>query len=382
MSAGARVLLAWELGGNLGHVMPLLGAARELRRHGHHVAFALRDLSNALLIAREGFEYFAAPVPPRTPRRGPYASYAAMLAGEAFPSAQAAATAALAWRSILHATRADLLVADHAPLALLAARGEKVRVAGFGTPFSIPVAGRPLALFAKDAPQADEEKLLARLNEALDLLHAPRLECAADLYRVDAVLARTLAETDCFAPRPDGDYVSPTLEDSGAAVPAWPEGDGPRVLAYLSPGEWLSRTCDAMAERGVRGIVCAPKGNEELMRPGVLVTSEHCRFSELIDQADAVICHGGHNTVVGSLLAGKPLVMIPQHMEQALTSARVVALGAGVMPSGKPATRVLARCLDFVGPAASARAVAARMAARYRESKAPPAHVRMEALLG
>jgi UDP:flavonoid glycosyltransferase YjiC (YdhE family) len=311
-----------------------------------------------------------------------------MLSGEAFPSAQAAAAAALAWRSILRATRADLLVADHAPLALLAARGEKIKVATFGTPFSMPMAGRPLPLFGKDAPQADETKLLARLNAALDALRAPRLEGAADLYRVDAALARTIAETDCFAPRPAADYVAPTLEDSGPAVPAWPEGGGPRVLAYLTPGELLHSACEALAAHHARGIVCVPKGNEkladELARPGLLVTSEHCRFSELIEQADAVVCHGGHNTVVGSLLAGKPLVMIPQHMEQAMTAARVVALGAGVVPAGKPAARVLTRCLEYVDPASAAQASASRLAARYRrkDTAGRPAADRLAALLG
>ena len=41
------VLLAWELGGGLGHFMNLRPLAEGLRRRGHRVVAALRDLSVA-----------------------------------------------------------------------------------------------------------------------------------------------------------------------------------------------------------------------------------------------------------------------------------------------------------------------------------------------
>ena len=46
-----RVLIAWELGGNLGHVVALTAVARELREWGHHVMFSLRDLPHADRVA-------------------------------------------------------------------------------------------------------------------------------------------------------------------------------------------------------------------------------------------------------------------------------------------------------------------------------------------
>jgi UDP:flavonoid glycosyltransferase YjiC (YdhE family) len=64
-----RVLIAWELGGNMGHVVALTAVARELRERGHRVAFALRDLTHADVIARQGFRFFPAPTPLLTTRR-------------------------------------------------------------------------------------------------------------------------------------------------------------------------------------------------------------------------------------------------------------------------------------------------------------------------
>src|SRR5437870_405841 len=128
----SRVLIAWELGGNLGHVVYLRAVASALREQGHHVMFALRDLSKAAMLARAGFAFLPAPAPVRTRRSGTYASYAAMLGGEVFPSAEAALVGALAWRSIFAAAQPQLLLADHAPIALLAARGTGIRTAVLG----------------------------------------------------------------------------------------------------------------------------------------------------------------------------------------------------------------------------------------------------------
>ena len=43
----ADIFLAWELGGGMGHVVPLSQLTQALVRHGHRVHLALRDLSGA-----------------------------------------------------------------------------------------------------------------------------------------------------------------------------------------------------------------------------------------------------------------------------------------------------------------------------------------------
>ena len=41
------MLLAWELGGNYGHLVALRALARELKRQGHTCTFAVRGLGSA-----------------------------------------------------------------------------------------------------------------------------------------------------------------------------------------------------------------------------------------------------------------------------------------------------------------------------------------------
>ena len=372
----ARVLLAWELGGNLGHVVTLLAVARELRARGHKVMFALRDLTHAGHIARDGFTFLPAPAQLHQRRIATYASYAAMLAGEVFPSANATLVGALAWRSILRATRPELLIADHAPIALLAARGEKLRTATLGAPFTIPLAGAPLPVFLKEGRAAapeEEARLLKRLNAALDALRAPRVDAVSDLYRTDATMVRTLPELDCFGPRPAGSYVSPFGSDAGEEVPAWPRAGGQKALVYLKAGAWVRPVLETLARSGMSTVAYIDQGNTRrrtpLERPGLSVTHVPYKASEMIPQSDLVICHGNHGTVAATVLAGKPLLMLPNYVEQVLTAARVEKAGTGVIASGKPAAALVAECLEKLRPGAPVHARAARLAERYRAGR-------------
>ena len=367
----SRILMAWELGGNLGHVVTLLAVARELRARGRDVVFALRDLAHAGLIARDKFAFFPAPVPVQGRRPHAYPSYAALLAGAMFPSAKAALVGALAWRSILRATRPHLLIADHAPMALLAARGLKLRTATLGVPFSIPVAGAALPVFLKghaDAP-AEEERLLKRLNAALNALRAPRLEVVSDLYRTDATMVRTLPELDCFGPRPPASYVPPEAADASEAAPDWPGEKSQKALVYLQAGAWVRPVLETLARRGVSTIAYIggldKQRSKPVVRPGLHVSNVPFKASVLVRQADIVVCHGGHGMVTAAVLAGKPLVVLPSHLEQALTAQRVEKLGIGFIASGKADPAPLARCWQGVEPGAPAHARAAKLAARY-----------------
>ncbi len=58
----ARFLLAWELGGNLGHLAHLLPVALSLHELGHEVMFCVRDFADAApSIAKQKFTVLHAP---------------------------------------------------------------------------------------------------------------------------------------------------------------------------------------------------------------------------------------------------------------------------------------------------------------------------------
>ncbi|RAJ28168.1 glycosyltransferase [Pedobacter cryoconitis] len=51
---------------------------------------------------------------------------------------------------------------------------------------------------------------------------------------------------------------------------------------------------------------------------------------ELLPHLDAVVCHGGHNTVCETLMNGLPMVVIPIAYDQSHVAGRVVRVGAGL----------------------------------------------------
>ena len=63
--------------------------------------------------------------------------------------------------------------------------------------------------------------------------------------------------------------------------------------------------------------------------PNVLVR-ESVPQLELLSHLDAVVCHGGNNTVCESLLHGLPLVLAPIRDDQPIVAEQVVEAGAGL----------------------------------------------------
>lgn len=51
---------------------------------------------------------------------------------------------------------------------------------------------------------------------------------------------------------------------------------------------------------------------------------------DLLPHLDAVVCHGGHNTVCETLTAGLPMVVVPIAYDQSHVAGRVVRVGAGL----------------------------------------------------
>lgn len=78
----------------------------------------------------------------------------------------------------------------------------------------------------------------------------------------------------------------------------------------------------------VQAIVVAPPGTTPSPPPNVLVLG-HVPQLALLPHLDAVVSHGGHNTVAETLAHGLPLVVCPIRDDQPIIAAQVVAAGAG-----------------------------------------------------
>jgi zeaxanthin glucosyltransferase len=103
------------------------------------------------------------------------------------------------------------------------------------------------------------------------------------------------------------------------------------TLATGLAGGFYRRVADAVAplRAQLQAIVVGPP--EALPDPpeNVLVT-RHVPMLELLPEMDAVISHGGMNTVCEALAYGIPLVIAPIRHDQPVMASQVTAAGAGI----------------------------------------------------
>ncbi|MGW9629620.1 glycosyltransferase [Agromyces sp. NPDC055520] len=153
-------------------------------------------------------------------------------------------------------------------------------------------------------------------------------------------------------------YVGPILDDpSWAAETSWtpPAGDDPLVLVAMSSTfqnhvECLQRITDALGTLPVRGVVTTgPAVEPSALRAPVNVSVVASAPHRLVMQhASLVVTHGGHGTVIKTLAAGLPLVILHHGRDQADNAVRVTERGAGVAISRRSSSRRIARAVAEV----------------------------------
>src|SRR5471030_2903727 len=199
----ARVLCACEFGGDLGHVRRLVPVAIELRAMGHEVTVAFRDSAYLEIARAEGLESFIAPLlrAPRMVNPSPV-NFSDVLLNLGFDDRLGLAGALRAWRSFYDLIAPDVVVADYAPTALIAARHAGIACVTVGSGFSLPMlrdplpALRPWAAIDPAILRALDDRLVNSVRGALGATGVAATRHARDLFEAAAHLLCTFPEID------------------------------------------------------------------------------------------------------------------------------------------------------------------------------------------
>ena len=372
-------MLAWEMGADYGHVMRLATLARELAERGHAPTLALRDLSHAdALLGHDPVMVLQAPLWLGDVSGLPQpASFAETLLRLGFLHPTALTGLCRAWLSLIELCRPDALVCDYAPTALLATRGLGLPRISLGDGFCVPPRTQPMPTYRPWRPEPParvaqaEQHTLNGANAALAKLGQPPLRCLADLMEVDDEIITTSAEFDHYPGRVGGRYAGALPNPAQGVAPEWPLVDGPRVFAYIKPGTRdFEPVLKALRALDVSAVVHAPGVSTSLqhryLAANIRFSEQPLRMDDVCRECDIGICHAGANTTQALVTAGKPVLLLPTHVEQMMTSKAVQALGAGlVVDYERPAPdcrKLIKRLMDEPAFAAAAQAVAARHA--------------------
>jgi UDP:flavonoid glycosyltransferase YjiC (YdhE family) len=385
----SRFLLAWELGSGLGHAGHLIPLAHALRAAGHHAALALRDL-RILGSIDPGPEMpvFQAPFCIHTYENlaEPPLNYAEVLMRFGFLDANMLAAQIRGWRELARATGSEVMVADHAPSAILAARTLGLRCVVVGNGFTVPPFVsptpnmRPWLAVPEERLADSDRRVVDTINVALARFGTAPIAHLHELFAVDDIIFLDFPELDHYAKRPAADLARISMCGPVNATglqtisPVWPSlaGEqaggqaGKRIFAYLKPGyAHAAAVLQALVASGQPCVIYG-MGEGGAAAPRAPNLSYSSRLLDL-DQAgrECAICitHVGSSTST-LLQHGRPLMLLPMHLEQFLVGLRVAELGAGIVitPEEKQPDfgGALSRLLGEPGFAGRAAAFAAR----------------------
>lgn len=165
----------------------------------------------------------------------------------------------------------------------------------------------------------------------------------------------------------------------GMSRPVVPPGGRPRVLMsfgtlYSAPelvdpliGAVLALDVDLRVTLGLTS-----QASDYTSRGDRVQFASFTPLAELLSGVDAVVTHGGSGTVLGTLAAGLPMVVVPQGADQHINAELVADRGLGIaFPLGPVPPRAVADALGEVLAAPEYRAAATRTAEEIKRTPSP-----------
>ena len=389
-----RVLLAWEFGAGLAHVMLLAGVGRHLRvlSEDLELIYALRDPDAGRNIGLPVEEVVAAPL--MFPKPGfqtlktipSHSTFGGMIGEVVVGERQDSFRYFDEWSQLITSVKPDVIVADYAPVVTMLARGRVPTVAcGIGyslPPVNIPVF--PPVTKSVRPPLVSEEELLQRFNVLLEKMGAKTLDRLTQVNEADAYGLCTVPDLDPYANVPGREWLGAMLP---GGAPDMVDGHAGGLAYFHQKQQFEDSLIDGLIQSGVdiKAFMGEPlrRTRKRAQATGLHFSDEHFELQQAMPGRAIAIHSGSLGFSAAAAFAGVPQVMLPRHQEHYGNAHGVVARGAGVLlPPSKRTAAVLARTIREVAESETMRAAAQAFAVSLDPwRKADPARVIAERTL-
>lgn len=341
-----RIAVCLELGAGLGHLCRVEPVVRLLQRN----RAAITVVSPAGADSREvlgALDVELRPAPPHGPRAeqaaAPSHTYGQNLRRNGYGDEHWLADTLRRWVALLGELAPSLVVTEHAPAALLAARALDLPRAVLGTGFSlppdeVPMPGlQPWFRVPESYLQTAEAATVADVNRGLTAAGLPPIQAVRDIFAGARRFLCTVPELDHYGPRPSERYWGVAHSSPFSARPRWPSGGRPRIFFYLGGGHrHLDGLLGELGKRRLAALGYVPgltrPDRRALARDTVRLAAEPIDSAWAPATCDCVVTHGG-SWSQAALLRGKPVLALPQQLEQAVWSYRAGAQGLATVVS-------------------------------------------------
>lgn len=246
-----------------------------------------------------------------------------------------------AWSSLYQMWRPDLIVSDHSPTAVFAAqqyRSAKLVMSGGG--FAVPPDQHPFQAFpiaplhTRDALLAEENALLEQhINPLMQAIGGTGFNRLCDAFRADARWLCLFKEIDHYPHREAENYLG-TGHSTAGESPLWPAGQGSKVFAYLKHHDDLEELLVLLRQLGlptlIKGDRLPASIEQQFTGPSVKFADKMQDMTQVAEQCDLGITNGSASATAHFLLAGKPVLMMPMHIEQLMGAKAIERTGCGI----------------------------------------------------
>ncbi len=336
-----KILIGWELGAGLGHVKRLLAVAKGLAAHGHQPIFAVRNLVEPWPALRhEPFPLLQAPQwQPRPDQSGkPFraAAISDIFAMQGFDNPDDLLPMVEGWQNLIDLTRPELIISDYSPTLCLAAYGVSPMVI-VGDGFTMPPHDLPSfpILRPKFAETIPQKRMLAVIRDVQRQRGRPSPDTLPGLFAAEGRYVCTLPELDPYR----AERTEKVLGPFEPPPPPAPLPRKPGFFAYIaSDYREIKKAAQGIADIKLPGEIYIRRApvrlRKALRKSGHHVHDVPAPLFEVLENASAIIHHGGIGTTEVTLGIGRPHVLLPRHMEQELTARALEELGVGIKVSG------------------------------------------------
>jgi UDP:flavonoid glycosyltransferase YjiC (YdhE family) len=387
-----RVLFCWENGEGSGHVVPYLSLLESLKARGWETAVAARNTAEVgARVQASGAELMQAPlcVSLFPDLDSQSFSTTELLLQQGYGHEPTLNGIVSAWLGMMRSWQPDLVIGSGAPGAHLVAQCLGIPDIAIGSGFNCWVAAAPAPLM-RAWQQGIEQRISQSEDRALQTINAvmtkhgfAKRKFAMDMYESVPRLLCTVAELDHFGDfRGESDYLGmlPSASSSVQVMTnsiALPPGEhapsrGIDVFVYLRHTASSEVLIADLTKSGLKTMVYMP-GLSAMQRmqaqakhgSAVSFADAAVDIPQILAQVRLVVSNAGHNLTLQTLLAGKPMLLLPAHWEQGVVAQRAAKLGAAIEVAPGAQHPKFKRCIETLTQDASYQHSAQQFAHKY-----------------
>ena len=328
------VVLCWEYGAGLGHISQLKIIARDLQKLDCKTI--LVNPSNIGSYADPAFDevlevpYVGQLLNPGGTEGAGFTSYNSIIASLGFLDTKFVFTRLALWKRLFERTKPNLVVADFAPHALLAAK-DRIPTVAIGNFYTLPATSFDnYPRFADRTETVDVKRLYRSIAQAMLMAGLEPIRKVPDIFDADIHACFTLPETDIFSPLREPAVEGPLL---ASPIAKRQSKGGNKYFAYLThcKPELRAKILDSFVGLArpidLYSLTLTDDDREKLKGSLVNVLSEPLEFTQIVNDYSMVLHLGGHLLTLEMLLTGMPQTALAIDIEKFYLGRTLSELG-------------------------------------------------------